>query len=51
MRAQREEEAHKVLQKIAQVEERLGNIENSNYLIDKKAREDEKKRKLREAFE
>lgn len=51
VRQQREQEANKVLDKIAQVEERLGNIESSNYLIDKKAREEDKRRKLREAFE
>lgn len=51
VRQQREQEANKVLQKIAQVEERLGNIESSNFLIDKRAREEDKRRKLREAFE
>lgn len=40
-----------MLQKIAFVEERLGNIESSDYLIDKNAREEEKRRKHREAFE
>lgn len=51
VRQQREQEANKVLEKIAQVEERLGNIESSNFLIDKRAREEDKRRKLREAFE
>jgi hypothetical protein len=41
----------KVLEKIEKVEERLNNIESSNFLIEKKAREDEKKQRLREAFE
>ena len=47
----RDQETRKVLEKIEKVGERLNNIESSNYLIDKRAREDEKKQKLREAFE